>query len=611
MFAYAGSIAVVDLKQKKVTDYTVSQETLKKYLGGKGLATKILYDLLPPKTLPFSSENILVISTGAMALTGAPSSGRFNISTISPLTGLCVSSNCGGSFGYNLKKCGFDALIIKEKSDSPIYLDISDNEIQFKDAAHLMGKTTSETQAILKKPSAVIGPAGENKVLYACVMSGERAAGRGGVGAVFGDKNLKGLCAKGTQKPKLYDPKKFEQLNQKWMQKLKNHYMTGHRCPELGTSMLLKPMNKNGQLATKNFAYGSFKNYHKISGEMLKEKYTIKNSGCITCPIRCSRVVKFEDKEIKGPELETLGLLGANLLNDDLELIIRLNHIMDELGMDTMSCGGSLGFAMELRERELADLGLAFGELSGIEQIVTDIAYRRGNGDILADGVARMAARFGAMDAAIHVKGMELAAYEPRGAYGQGLTYASANRGGCHLNGGYLILLEGLGLCMNPKSIKSKASLAVMFQNLMEGVSCLGFCLFTTYAVFPSILYKGGVVAKMISKVFAISAPFVNFMVKYPKLLPINIGLIPHTKAFALATGFKMNVGALLRAGENVYDLERRLNLRQGLNPLQDTLPKRLLTKREDGRAVPVNKLLKKYYKIRRWKKKGLIQIEL
>jgi len=594
--SYTGKIADVDLSAQTVGTYRLTDDDRQRYLGGKGVAAKILFDNLSSKTDAFSAENIIVVTTGPLTGTGAPSSSRFNISTISPLTGLCVSSNSGGDFGYQLKRCGYDGLILRGSSQTPVYLDISDDgSIVFRDAETLVGKLISEVCEALGKPNIAIGPAGENKVLYASVMSGERACGRGGIGAVFGDKNLKAVCAKGTGRTETAMPEQLKKYNQKWINRLKKHLFTGERCPQLGTAMLVRPMQKRAQLATKNFEYGRFDDFEKISGETLRDKYLVKNDGCITCPIRCSRVVKMEGKQIKGPELETIGLLGSNLMNSNMELIIKLNHMMDEYGMDTMSAGGTLAFAMHLAEQGIADFGLRFGETDRLEEMVKKIAYRDGDGAVLADGTRVMAQKYGSASHAINVKGLELAAYNPKNAFGQGLSYATANRGACHLNGGYLVFLEGLGLATNHRSTASKAALGVMFQRLMEAVSSAGICLFTTYAVIPSLLLKDGLAKKIASGVLSISGPIIRFAMRHPSLLNVNLSMIPYSKAVQLATGMKMSLGRFISMGKNAYELERRLNIRQGLTSGQDTLPDTL------KKDIPIDKMVKKYYKTMGW----------
>lgn len=597
---YTGKIADINLATKTITNYQIRDEDRKKYLGGKGLAAKILFDNVLPNTDAYSDENILVITTGPMNGTGAPSSARFNITTISPLTGLCVSTNSGGDFGLNMKRCGYDGMILRHKSPTPITLDISpDGTIEFLYAGPLMGKLTTEVCDILNKPNIAIGPAGENKVRYAAVMSGERACGRGGVGAVFGDKNVKAISAeaKGPSITKLEaaEPEAWKAFNKKWIAKIRKHYFTGGKCPELGTAMLVRPMQKHKILATRNFKLGQFDDYENLSGETLRDTRLIKNGGCTACPIHCARIVELDGKSIKGPELETIGLLGPNLMNGSMDTIIRLNYLLDQYGMDTMSTGGTLAFAMHLADAGVVDLGIHFGKTDNLEEVIRKIAYREGIGDDLAEGSRKMAEKYGQGAHAIHVKGMELAAYNPRNAVGQGLSYATSNRGACHLNGGYLVLLEGLGLSTSGKSTASKAQLGVMFQLLMEAVSSAGICLFTSYAVFPSAILKYPVLNKIASAVLSISGPIVGLAVKHPGILGINTSIVPYSKGLKLVTGMPMTLGGFLTAGKNSYDLERRINIRQGLVSAQDTLPATIL---ED---VPLAGMMKKYYKTMGW----------
>jgi len=610
---YAGKVIKIDLAERNVSEYPLSDEDRKNYIGGKGLAAKIIFDLIKGIIEPFSKDNVIVVSTGPLNGVGAPSSARFNVSGISPLTGLLASSNCGGNFGLNLKRAGYDAVILTGRAQEKTHLEITEEGVAFRDASGIWGETTSKTQEILggKRGMLVIGPAGENLVRYAGIWSGERTAGRAGLGAVLGYMNVKAITAAGNKKAEVYDRDKLKIHCAKWVKKLQNHPMTGKQLPDRGTASLVLPMQKNRQLATKNYRYGRFEQYENICGEMLKDKYLIRNSGCLTCPIRCSRVVPYQGKEIKGPELETIGLLGSNLLNGDMDKIIHMNYVLDELGLDTMTTGGVLGFAMELAENGLLDFPLSFGNLEGIDKLLEDIAYRRGIGDLLAEGTRIMARKLGGSAYAIQVKGMELAAYEPRGAVGQGLGYAVANRGGCHLNAGYPIILEGLGLRMNRYTKLSKAKFAIFTQNLMDAVSSAGICLFTTYAVFPGIVYKRNPVAWLTARILKFAGPVVGFLNRHSNLIRINVPLLPHSKAYELATGLKTGFGGFIKAGERIYNLERLINLRLGMNgEMDDDLPQRLKDEEQvpgDRRTkVPIKKLKSAYYKARGWNERGV-----
>jgi len=611
---YAGKIARIDLSTGEIKTFMPSKDDLRKYIGGKGLAAKIIHDAFDNKIEAFSDENLIVITTSPFNRSTAPSSSRFNISTISPLTGLLVSSNCGGDFGLQLKGAGYDGLVISGKALNKTYISITDDGIELNDASEIWGKSTSQTQELLGKGGKlVIGVGGENLVRYANVTSQERVAGRGGVGAVFGYKQLKAVVVKGSA-PAITIAKneRFKKFNKKWIAILKKHVLTGKQLPELGTPALVRQMQRAKLLATKNYTGGQYDKYDSVSGETLKEKYLVKNKGCVTCPMQCGRVVMHEGREIKGPELETIGLLGPNLLNDDLELIIRVNYLCDEYGIDTMSFGGSVGFAMELGEKELWDNGLRPGECEELEALVAKVANREGIGDDIADGVKRLSEKYGGEDFAVHVKGMELAAYDPHAAQGMGIGYATANRGGCHLNGGYLVVLEGLGMRVSGSTTLGKAALSIFFQDLMEAASAAGSCLFTTYAVLPSplIKYPKNIIVRAVNALMPSFGGLVSFLHKHPGLLDFNApSIVPHPYVYKLITGNKMDLGTFVRTGERLFNLERMVNIRQGLKD-GDKLPKRLTDEQQkEGNAksiVRLQKMLKKYYKIRRWDEHGV-----
>jgi aldehyde:ferredoxin oxidoreductase len=612
---YAGKVLKIDLTLQESSLYPWTDEDRLLYLGGKIMAGKILYDNISAGTEAFSAENMLVVSTGPLTGTGAPASSRFNISSVSPLTGICASSNCGGNFGLHLKRAGYDALIITGKSESSVWVEITEDNVQFHDASSLMGKTTSETQEALDRKTGklVIGPAGENLVRYAGIFSEERTAGRAGLGAVMGFKNVKAITASGKHKVDVSNPERTKKIYRNWVNLLKKHPLTGEALPKYGSSFLLRRMQRHNLLTTRNFKYGTFNDFDMISGQTMAEKHLIKNIGCVTCPIHCGRQVEVNGKKVKGPELETIGLLGSNLENNNLQQIIELNYLLDELGMDTMSAGGTIGFAMELQEKGLWDCGLHFGNTENLAQIFMDIAYRRGIGDLLAEGTRRLAAKFGGKEFAINVKGLELAAYEPRGAVGQGLGYATANRGGCHLNAGYMVLMEGLGLHLDPYTTRSKAALNVLNQNLMEGVSAAGCCLFPLFSFYHSFLiaHPDNPIVKMITATLPYAGPVVNLLNKLPgKFLPIQLPDFPYPRALGAVMGITMTVGRMKEIGERGFNIERLLNIRLGLTCDQDTLPERLThepqIEGDPKTCVRLEEMKKEYYSIRGWDKAGI-----
>lgn len=610
---YMGKYLDVDLTSGTVSLLPLTDSDCEKFLGGKIVASAIIARTLGERITdvdPFAPENVLVISTGPLTGTGAPSSARFNVSTISPLTGLVASSNCGGSFGFHLKRAGYDGLVIRGKATSPVYIEIEGDAVKIKHAAEMWGKLTSETQSLLGNGGKmVIGPAGENLVRYASIVSGERIAGRCGVGAVMGSKNLKAVVARGDKTIPVSDRQKASRVFKEWVELLRSHPLTGSQLPKLGTAGLVAPMNMHNILATKNFRFGRFENFELVSGEFMYEKYLVKNRGCLSCPIQCGRVVKFGEKEIKGPELETLGLLGPNLLNSDLESVIHLNYLMDEFGMDTISAGGTIAFAMELNEKGIWKNGLRFGAVQELPDLVRDIAYRRGIGDNLAEGSRRLAAKFGGEEFAINSKGLELAAYQPQGAFGMGLGYATANRGGCHLNAGYLVILEGLALEMDPFTPKSKAAYTVLFQDMMEAVSAAGSCLFTLYTMIPELLLRNANswITRTANKNLAHLGGLVSLLLRMPaSLVPIHLKDLPHTRALSAVTGMNITFGRLREIGARGFNLERYLNAARGAGAADDSLPKRLLSSHDGMPGIPLEIMKKEYYALRGWGKDGV-----
>lgn len=609
LLGYMGRVLKVDLTSRTFEEYPWTDSDRERTLGGKIMAADILYRHIEPGMKAFDESNWIVVSTGPLTGCGCPNTSRFNISTISPLTGIVTSSNCGGDFGLSLKRAGYDAVIFSGRSAAPVTVNITCSGVTFDDASDLWGMSTSETQEQLPKRAGklVIGPAGENKVLFACVFSNERTAGRGGVGAVFGDKLLKAVTASGHKIPEVANREKLKKTNAKWTKLLMSHPLTGRQLPKLGTAGLIAPMQAHGILATKNFSKGRFDGFEKVSGEELAEKHLISNAACTTCVIRCARTVKVDGKNVKGPELETLGLLGPNILNDDIEIILKWNYELDELGMDSISASGAMAFAMELKEKGIWDCGLEFGRTDNISQMLNDIAHRRGDGDILADGAKRMSERFGGKDFAIHAKGMELSAYEPRRAVGQGLGYATSNRGGCHLNAGYLVVVEGLGLDVDSLTPHGKAALSIMFQNLMESVSACGSCLFTSYAVLPGFLVDKPnlLLTRAVLACFPYVGPVVNLLSHFTKAPAVNIPLLPHSYAIKYATGIKSTMARMLTWGAYGYNIERISNIILGQKAGADKLPARFTDVPQDRdnpkTKVPLERMKKVYYRARGW----------
>ena len=615
---YMGKVMLIDLSTQSVSEYPWTDKDRELFIGGKTMAAKILCDHFTGKETAYSEENLIVISTGPLTGTGAPSSSRFNLSTLSPQTGLITSSNCGGSFGYHLKRAGYDALIIRGRCAERSWLEIKNDKFVFHSAEELWGTKVTECQERLEERVGhkrfgrlVIGPAGENLVRYSAVVSEERAAGRTGVGAVFGWKQLKAITVSGNHEITVHDPEKVKAHCKKWYTYLRSHPLTGNQMPRMGTAGLVSSMQMRGLLSTRNYSAGQYEDFEMVNGETLAEEHNIVNKGCLSCPIKCARTVSVSGKAVKGPELETLGLLGGGIVNNSMENILRWNYELDELGMDTISAANTLAYAMEANEKGLWDNGLEFGSCDGISQLWDDIAHRRGIGDELAEGSKRLSEKYGGKDFAMQTKGLELAAYEPRRAVGMGLGYAVSNRGGCHLNGGYLVILEGLGLNVDSQTPKAKADLTMMFQNLMEMISDSGQCLFTSYAFFPGFLMTrpNGFVTTAANKIFTHLGWAIRIINKFPTALALHLPVFHHTKMIKYALGMPMTFGKYIRNGERGYNLERYVNRRFGVSAKDDSLPKRLTQVPQDPNnpktVVPLETMKKTYYAARGWDKDG------
>ncbi len=609
---YTPRYAKVNLTTGEITAYPVSRKYYEKYLGGKTLAARLLLDIMPAGIDPLAPEAVIIVNTGPLNGTGAPCSSRFNVSFKNVQTGGIASSNCGGPFGVMMKKAGYDGLIIVGAADHPVRVEAVDGEIAILDATELWGLDCEETQEKLPKHYGMLvaGPSGEHMVKYAGLASGERMAGRCGCGAVFGSKKLKALTAYGTQKPYVAHPEAYHKYIQQWVRFLQKHSMTGNALPSYGSAGLVSKANASHALPTLNFKYGHDDQADKISGETLAETHLTRNSGCVSCPIRCERRVKLDDREVKGPEYETVGFFGPNIGAHDLDAICRLNYVCDILGLDTISAASTIAYAMELYEEQGIDFGVRFGDVSNLEEVLRKTALREGIYDELANGSKWLSEKYGGKAYAMHAKGLEMASYEPRRSVGMGLGYATSNRGGCHLNGGYLALLESVGvLNVNPTSPRSKAQLTVFMQDALESVSAAGCCLFSAQTFVPNILFRLGphhIVTRIVGKIFGLAGPLVSLMLKaLLPLLKINtFYILPHSKALKLCTGLKIFIGDFLIMGERSYNLERMFNVREGI--VDDALPDRMTKTPQDPNnphtVVPMDKMLPIYYRTRGWK---------
>jgi aldehyde:ferredoxin oxidoreductase len=593
----------VDLTRSKVDIYEVKPRERRLYLGGKGLGLKLLYDRLRPGADPLGEENILAFMPGVLMGTGAPCSGRFASVTKSPLTGIMGASSCGGPFGMNLKTAGWDGLLVRGKATKPTYLVITSEGVEFKDAEELWGLDTVETQARLEDKKAgilAIGPAGENLVRFANIVTGDRFLGRGGMGAVMGSKNLKAILAVGGScKISPVDPSAFEKLKKKATEYINRNRVTGGLYRTYGTPANVAMNVKGNILPVNNFSDGTHAQALQISGEETKKNHDTTHHTCRPCTILCGKKGKFGGEVLPAPEYETVALLGSNLGVFDIEKIAEWNRICGKMGMDTISAGGTLAWVMEATERGLVQSDLKFGSPDGVSQTLLDIAHRKGFGGEMAQGSKALSEKYGGTSFAMHVKGLEMAGYDPRGSFGHGLAYAVANRGGCHLSA-FLVAQEVFFGLLRPHAVRAKADYVKFLESLNNCVNSLQTCLFTQ---FPYLLEPP------LSKY----TPTFALALLMQELPQIAIALIDHTlyrDFWSAVTGIKMSRWEYLEAGDRITVLERYMNTREGISRLDDTLPDRLLKEGRksdpEARTVPIEKLRSKYYKKRGYDENGI-----
>ncbi|MCP4003036.1 MAG: aldehyde ferredoxin oxidoreductase family protein [bacterium] len=610
---YAGRILEIDLATQKYSFEPLDEEIAKLYIGGKGYGTRLLYDRTEAGVDPLGPDNPLIFATGPLNGSVAPQSNRFAVVCKSPLTGGIGNATCGGNYAYGMKRAGVDLIVVSHCSERPVRIEVDGDrdEVLFIDASDLWGKGTYETQEILgkKHSHAVIGQAGENQVLYAGIVSNERIAGRTGVGAVMGSKRLKAISVTGSRKLEMDDPETFKSYTKEVREIFKDHPVLGSSLKRFGTAAIVNTSNGRGILPTRNFQRGHFDQAMKISGEYMEDHALVGvKTSCQHCPVTCGRDVELRGKgRVKGPEYETLALMGSNLEIGDLEKVSEWNYLADDFGMDTISLGGSLSFAMELQERGVHDSGIRFGDPEGISELIGDIAHRRGAGDEIANGSRKMSQKFGGHEYAMHVKGLELSAYDPRGSFAQGVEYATTNRGGCHVQGGSMYM-ESVGpLTINPQNHKLKADIPVLMQNSACAINSMVLCFFTAYGMVPASIHNmdpKSLTYRTISKIFENSGP----------MMRLGMGMkgkpmMWYEKWLTYVTGQTFSSGHLQEIGGRIFNLERMYNLREGLTGKDDTLPPRMLNEsifeNMDG-GHPLGDFLPRYYKLRGWDADGV-----
>jgi aldehyde:ferredoxin oxidoreductase len=593
----------VNLSSETFETVEISRSDRENYLGGKGLALKLFYDRLKPGADPLGDKNIFIVMTGVLTGTGVPCSSRFSAVTKSPLTGIAAHSSCGGPFGTALKTSGWDGIIIEGKAERPVYLVIDYDGVTFKSASKFWGKDTLGSQKSLEKEgraSLVIGPAGENLVSFANICSGHRFFGRGGMGAVLGAKRLKGMVAVGKAvKIVPANSKKLKKASHKLKRYINSNPMTAVSYRNFGTLANVNLCNAAGILPVRNFTSGSHDDASLVSGEKIAGTYKTKFSTCKHCTILCGHKFIAHGKERKVPEYETTGLLGTNLAIFDPVVIAEWNEICTEMGMDTISAGGTLAWAMEAEEKKIFKSGLRFGSPAGVGDMLRDIALKRGKGKELAAGTRALSDKYGGKAFAIQVKGMELAAYDPRGVVGHGLSYATANRGGCHLSTSLCVVEGFLGMA-DPHSEKGKPYMVKFFENCYAAVNSLHICQFTSFAVF---------LEPLIVKLSPL--PVLKFFMNH--LTPAALGMMDISlwpDLWSAVTGIPMDSSKFKKAGERIHVLERYINTREGIRRQDDTLPSRFLNegRKNDpsGTTLNIEHMLDAYYKLRGFDSRGI-----
>ncbi len=579
--SYRGKIARINLTTGMVKTEKLNLDDAVKFIGGRGLGTKMLYDEGVAKVDPMSEANKLIYLTGPITGTAAPTAGRYMVVTKSPLTGMIASSNSGGKWGAKLKYAGWDGLIVEGKSEKPVYINIEDDQIQIFPADKYIGMKSEETDESLKEtyPKASvlsIGPAGENQSLLACIMNDkDRAAGRGGVGAVMGSKNLKAITVTATET--LVPPSNaptLKEVNSNCLKMLKENPVTGTGLPTYGTAVLVNIINNTGSFPTRNWQESYFETADATSGETLVDTNFVKQGFCHRCSIGCGRVINLEGKEVGGPEYEPLWAYGGNCGVDDIVAISEANYWCNEYGLDAISTPCTIAAAMELYQvgaisaEECDGVPLEWGSSKAIIEWTKRMGEGKSSlGKLMADGSYRLCEHYGHPDLSMSVKKQELPAYDPRGIQGIGITYATSNRGGCHVRG-YLISPEVLGLPeqLDRTTTEGKATWCKIFQDLTAVIDSMGMCLFSS---------------------FALGAP-------------------QYTDILNAATGTSYTPEELLEVGERIYNIERLFNKEAGMKKEDDKLPKRLLEEPitngpSKGMVSQLPITLPDYYAVRGW----------
>jgi len=597
--AFMGKLLRINLSEGRISEEPIREDWAKKFIGGSGLASKYLYEALPAGADPLGPQNPLIFMTGLLTGTTSPSSGRYSVVSKSPLTGIWGQANSGGSFGPALKRSGFDGIIFEGISPQPVYLKVIDGKAELCDANHLWGMNVPETEDQLKEELngkltiASIGPAGENLVRYAAIMNNKhRAAGRCGLGAVMGAKRIKAIACAGNAPIKIANEQLFNQEVRKKVALLDESLLrVGFET--FGTNMISDMVNVRGGYPTRNWQQGVFENIEEVNGEGLSRKVLIEGVNCFACPVKCGRRTeiregKWQGHNGEGPEYETTDALGAMCGVSDMNAITMANYLCNEYGLDTISAGSSIAFAMECYEKgiltkdQAGSLDIRFGDSDLVVGLVEKIAHREGVGDLLAEGTRVMSQRLGnnSEHFAMHVKGLELPAYDPRSAKICGLGFVTANRGGDHITA----YIEGPTFFDMPYLLIEDSSIRDPFVANPQEARVL-IDLENALTMFDS---AGGC-----------------------KFMGILLTAEDYVTLINTAAGWDLSVGDFRKSGERIYNLGRALCVREGITRKEDALPARLMfDPLPDGPAKGmvispemIEMMKDAYYEMRGWDK--------
>lgn len=598
LHGYGGHILRVDLTSGKIRREKTDPEYLLQTIGGRGLNSLRLFEELDRKADPLSPENILMIGVGPLTGTLLTASAYMTISGRSPLTGILGDSAAGGHFGPEMKFAGYDQLIVTGKSDKPCYLLIADDHVEIRDADHLWGKDIWQATTAIRKELndnavqvAAIGPAGENLVKYATVACNySRMCGRTGMGCLFGSKQLKAVAIRGTGQISVADTLRYLDLCKALDDKIIKHPEYEKR-KSLGSTLLMKALNNIGILPTDHFQRGICDYVDRISGERLAQEFKVKNKSCYNCNIHCSRYFISPETECEGPEYETLCSYTSRIGNDDLEFALRMNSYLNRMGVDSLSSGETIGWAMECIQRGLLTpddfdgLDFSWGNKETIEKLLPMIVYRKGIGDAFAEGTRHLAKHFGkgTEEYAFHVKGLDLICGDPRGIKAFGLTYAIASRGGDHLRAEpFFELTERY----------EEAEKRFGIRDIADRLSDNGKAILVEYTERQALLTDCMTMCKNIG----LSMDIIDF--------EFASGLL------IAGTGLRFTPNTIDKALRGIIEIDRRMNIDFGIDAGEDTLPKRftqepLTEGPSKGTVVPIEKMVKDYYRLRGWDEKG------